>query len=226
MGPRLKSEDDTLPVSRRRRGRAATQAARSGNLPTSTRRKKTNKLYLVASVVIAVLVISSFAFASFSGGGGGVDTGSASSYVEGVGVEHDIMASVAHVPTGTSVEYSTTPPTSGDHWFDLEAPRACGFYEDGEALDEQIVHNLEHGNIVVSYNLTDESQVAELKSAMDGIGKANIWGVIRSYDKFPEGQVALSAWGVLDTMEGVDADRIDKFFETYAGALGPEFLTC
>jgi hypothetical protein len=226
MGPPLISEDDTLPVSRRRRGRAATLAARSGNLPTSTRRKKTNKLYLAASLVIAVLVISSFAFASFSGGGRSGGSGSAQAYVEGVGVEHDIMPSVVHVEKDTEVEYSTTPPTSGDHWFDLEAPRACGFYEDGEALDEQIVHNLEHGNIVVSYNLTDESQVAELKSAMDGIGKANIWGVIRSYDKFPEGQVALSAWGVLDTMEGVDADRIDKFFETYAGALGPEFLTC
>ena len=58
-----------MPVSRRRRGRAATRAARSGNLVPSNRRKKTNKLYLVASVVIAVLVISSFAFASFSGGG-------------------------------------------------------------------------------------------------------------------------------------------------------------
>ena len=211
-----------MPISRRRRGRAATQAARSGNLPTSTKRKKTNKLYLAASVIIAVLVIASFAFASFSGGGHGGTSGSATTYVDGVGVEQDLMSSAVHVPDGTVVEYSTIPPSSGDHWV---GPQACGFYEDG-LPDEPTVHNLEHSNIVVSYNLPDESQVDELKSTMGDIGLSRIWGVTRSYDKIPEGQVALAAWGVLDIMEGVDKDRIDLFFENYAGALGPEFVTC
>ncbi len=214
-----------MPVSRRRRGRAATRAARSGNLPTSTKRKKTNKLYLAASVVIATLVIASFAFASFSGGGRGGGSGSAQAYVEGVGVEQDIMSSSAHVDRETEVVYSTTPPTSGSHWQDSESPRTCGFYE--ESLDDRsIVHNLEHSNIVVSYNLPDESQVDQLKSAMDDIGLSRIWGVTRSYDKIPAGQVALAAWGVLDIMDGVDKDRIANFFETYSGSLGPEFVTC
>jgi len=210
-----------LPISRRRRGRAATQAARSGNITTTTRRKKTNKFYIVASVVIAVLVISSFAFASFSGGGHG-GGGNANAYVEGIGVEQDLMAQSIHVPETDLVEYSTTPPTSGDHW---TTPQACGFYEDG-LDDERATHNLEHSNIVVSYNLTDESQVDALKSAISDIGLANVWGVTRFYDKIPAGQVAVAAWGVLDTMEGVDADRIKLFFETYAGTLGPEFINC
>ena len=210
-----------MPISRRRRGRAATQAARSGNLPTSTRRKPTNKLYLAASVVIAVLVIASFAFASFSGSGGG-SRGDVRAYVEGVGVEQEIMDSAVHVPETDLVEYSTTPPTSGDHWV---TPEQCGFYEDG-LDDERTGHNLEHSNIIVSYNLPDEAQVDALKSAIDDIGLANIWGITRSYNKIPVGQVALAAWGVLDTMEGVDPERIKTFFETYAGALGPEFVTC
>ena len=58
------------------------------------------------------------------------------------------------------------------------------------------------------------------------IGLANIWGITRSYDKIPEGQVAAAAWGVLDRMEGVDPQRLKLFFETYAGALGPEFVPC
>ena len=215
-----------MPVSRRRRGRAATRAARSGNLPISTRRKKTNKLYLAASLVIAVLVIASFAFASFTGGGGhGGSGGSATQYVEGVGVEQDIMSSAIHVDRETEVVYSTTPPTSGDHWFDSESPAACGFYEDG-IDDRSITHNMEHGNIIVSYNLPDESQVDELKSAIDDIGLSRIWGITRSYDKIPIGQVAVAAWGVLDTMEGIDEGRLGTFFDTYAGALGPEFVTC
>ena len=176
-------------------------------------------------MVIAVLVISSFAFASFSGGGHGGGTGNASAYVEGIGVQHDIMSSAAHVDRNTEVDYSTTPPTSGSHWFDEESPAGCGFYEDG-LDDRSITHNLEHGNIVVSYNLPDESQLDDLKSAIDDIGLSRIWGVTRSYDKIPVGQVAIAAWGVLDSMEGVDKDRLSTFFETYAGALGPEFVTC
>ena len=44
----------------------------------------------------------------------------------------------------------------------------------------------------------------------------------RFYEKIESGAVAMTAWGILDTMEGIDEDRIKKFFETYAGNLGPE----
>ena len=137
-----------------------------------------------------------------------------------VGVRYDIMHS-DHVPELDRVEYSTTPPTSGNHW---DTPQACGFYEDG-LDDERITHNLEHGNIVVSYNLPAESQVAELRSTINGIEMADDWGVIRSYDKIPAGQVAVAAWGVLDVMEGVDGERIKTFFEAYADAFDSA-LTC
>jgi hypothetical protein len=50
--------------------------------------------------------------------------------------------------------------------------------------------------------------------------------VARYYDKLPSGQVAVAAWQVLDTMDGVDSDRIERFFEAYAGNLGPEKIPC
>ena len=132
------------------------------------------------------------------------------------------MATAIHLPETEAVEYSTIPSTSGDHW---ATPQACGFYEDG-LPDERITHNLEHGNIVVSYNLLGQSQVDELKSAMGDIGLANVWGVTRAYDKLEPGQVAVAAWGVSEVMDGVDKDRIKTFFETYSGVLGPEFIAC
>lgn len=208
---------------RRRRGRALPRTARSaGSLVTSRpKRKKTNKFYLAASVIIAVLVIAGFAVGGGIFGGSGrsvsISTGSANQFVEGVGFQQELLGN-AHVPTGNSVDYNTLPATSGDHW---ATPTACGFYEDGVA-DEIIVHNLEHGNIVVSYNLATESQVDELQQAIDDIGLANIWGVTRFDSRIPEGQVAVAAWGVLDTMAGVDQERLGNFFETYAGNLGPE----
>jgi hypothetical protein len=204
-----------LPVSRRRRGRVA-RAARTGNLTITNKRKKTNKLYLIASLVIAVLVIASFAFASFSGGGGHAERGSAEGYVDGVGIQVDIEGAT-HVVEGTNVDYQTSPPASGDHW---PTPGRCGFFEDG-LPDERVVHNMEHGNIVVNYNLPLASDVSALRNALDGIGLNNIWGVARAYDGIPTGQVALSTWGIIDTFVGIDRDRISRFFEAYSGG-GPE----
>ena len=210
-----------MPESRRRRGRGATRAAGSGNVQGSPRRK-TNKWYLGASIIIAVLVIASFAFASFSGGGSAISTGEGNEYIKGVGVQHDIMPTSKHLPETETINYSTTPPTSGDHW---ATPQACGFYEDG-VPDERATHNLEHGNIVVSYNLPLEADVQALRSAMNSIGLANMWGISRFYPDIEPGTVSLAAWGVLDTMQGADRDRITRFFESYFGALGPEIIPC
>jgi len=184
---------------RRRRGRPVSRGQRVAATPIARPRKqKTNKLYVAASVIIAVLVIGGFAV-------GGInfqrppDTGSSSGeYVEGVGVQQALMSTGpsglnVHIDNDQTVEYSTSPATSGDHW---ATPISCGFYEDGLS-DERIVHNLEHGNIVVSYNLATDGEVDQLRDALEGIGKNAIWGVTRSYDKIPSGTVALAAWGVL-----------------------------
>jgi hypothetical protein len=132
------------------------------------------------------------------------------------------MPTKNHVPEGGPVVYNTEPPTSGDHW----TPWAdCGFYE--ETLpDELIVHNLEHSNIVVSHNLTGQQATDQLRTAIDSIDQAGEWGVVRFYDKIPEGMVAVAAWGRLDTMQGVEQDRIARFFAAFAGNLGPERIPC
>ena len=83
---------------------------------------------------------------------------------------------------------------------------------------------MEHGNIIVHYNLSDDTQVDELASAFDGIGLTNLWGVARPYMEIPEGTVALTTWGVVDgPMDGVIPERIERFFDAYSGKLGPEF---
>ena len=51
---------------------------------------------------------------------------------------------------------------------------------------------------------------------MSGNGE---WLVTRFYPNIPQGSVALTAWGVLDEFEGVDEDRIERFYEAYKGNL-------
>ena len=53
-----------------------------------------------------------------------------------------------HVPEGEIVEYNSNPPTSGPHYEEWEKP---GIY-DRPLIDEKLVHSLEHGYIVISYN--------------------------------------------------------------------------
>ena len=216
-----------MPESRQRRrhGRPVSRAA-AIQTALRPRKRKVNKLYLLASALIAILVIAGFAIGGIGLGGGQraipIDTGNNGSYVEGVGIQQS-LAGNSHVTEGQTVEYTGFPPTSGDHW-PPHVLRRCGFYDQG-LPDEVVVHHLEHGNIVVSYNLVGEGQVEELRRAMGDIGIANLWGIARAYDKIPQGQVAVAAWGVLDVMDGVDAARIGNFFE-YAGNLGPEQLPC
>ena len=217
-----------MPVSRhrRRRGRAVSRGSGTADSLSLTRprRKKTNKFYLAAAITIAVLVIGSFGLSTIPFGSGGVAlrTGDNDRYVPEVGIQQTILAA-NHLAEGTEINYFSFPPTSGEHW-PPHVLRTCGFYEDG-LRDEVVVHHLEHGNIVVSYNFSDPVQVDQLRRAIDDIGLANLWGISRFYDQIPEGQVAIAAWGVLDTMEGVDKGRLERFFE-YAGNLGPETFPC
>ena len=86
-----------MPESRHRRNRRP----RNLEIPRPTSgRGGSNKFILVVSIVIAVLVIGSFAavpiFQSISGPGD-ITYGSASAHVEGVGVKQDIMRTKNHV---------------------------------------------------------------------------------------------------------------------------------
>ena len=156
-------------------------------------------------------------------------------YIDGIGRQVEVAGDATHFPDTLDITavvpegYLTVdpddrsvaiPPTSGRHW---DRWASCGFYTE-PVPDERIVHNMEHGNIIVSYNLTDPAEIDALKAAYESIDLTAAWGVARPYDGIAEGAVALTTWGVVDgPMVGVDADRIGRFFDAYAGKLGPEF---
>ncbi len=58
-----------------------------------------------------------------------------------------------HVPAGTAEKYNSNPPTSGPHYAQWEKP---GIYS--KVLpDGNLIHSLEHGYIVISYNCGKET---------------------------------------------------------------------
>lgn len=125
-----------------------------------------------------------------------------------------------HVAEGTTVEYESEPPTSGPH-FASWAP--AGIHRE-VVQDEYLVHNLEHGHIVIYYTpdtsrLSDESvaKITELTEEFDGQ-----WDAVLAVPR-PDMDVelTLTAWNHKMELDSFDEELIDAFVEAYRGR-GPE----
>lgn len=120
-----------------------------------------------------------------------------------------------HIPDGSTASYNSNPPTSGGHYGN---PAPARFYN--EVLpDEQLVHNLEHGQIWIAYKPgLPEAVMKTLKKLSGG----NIVVTPRSKN---DTDIAVAAWGRLDKFNidngTFDAQRIKDFISRYQNR-GPE----
>jgi len=119
-----------------------------------------------------------------------------------------------HIPAGSPrPEYNSNPPTSGPHY---AAPANWGSY-DQPLPDEQLVHNLEHGGIWISYRDNDENLINQLKSIVDDYALK----VILTSRPENDSKIAVAAWGRLMKMEEFDEDQIRDFIGSFINR-GPE----
>ena len=124
-----------------------------------------------------------------------------------------------HVQPGQShPPYNSDPPTSGWH-YDHAIP--AGFYEEPQA-DEALVHNLEHGHIVIAYDCTKlpdcEATKAKLKEL---VGRYNTWKITVVPRENKDAPLALTAWGRIAKLDDYDEARITAFIDAYRDK-GPE----
>ncbi len=152
-------------------------------------------------------------------------------YVEGIGKKAEMHQTRKHFDSSKNINdiipggYKTIPPTSGDHW---SFWAKCGFYPDG-IDDEQIVHNLEHSNVVINYNIDNYEIVQKLYDIAINLPDNNSWLVTRYYDKLDHNEIAISVWGIFDKWNiedsnyKIDKKRIELFYNTYVRKVGPEF---
>ncbi len=120
-----------------------------------------------------------------------------------------------HVPEGTTVTtYNSNPPSSGPHW---PAPTKNGIY-DSSLSDEQLVHNLEHGYIWISY----KSDVGDdVKNELKKIVGDDTWKIVLEPRDKDETMIALAAWGRVLKLDTPDYNKIKAFIRTYRNR-GPE----
>lgn len=127
-----------------------------------------------------------------------------------------------HIAVGQShPAYSSNPPTSGSHY---ENPAQKGIYKK-ELPDEQLIHNLEHGYIWISYRTDASPEIIKQLENFYGFGKKIIIEPRKENDKL----ISLAAWNWLDKFDSISKDslsdielkRIGDFIDQYINQ-GPE----
>jgi hypothetical protein len=153
-------------------------------------------LYVVLSAVGLVVLGGLIAFVALgSGGGGGSSAISSKDCVEksypGLAPEH-------LTSPDQKAKYNSFPPSSGPHY---QSPAPWGIYE--ESIKQTIlVHNLEHGGIVIQYGDVGPDAVSELRSFYED----DPYGlVVAPFSKLGK-KFALTAWNEPVYPSGGDSD--------------------
>jgi len=98
--------------------------------------------------------------------------------------------------------YNTNPPTSGAHG----SPVNFGVYQE-ELIDENVVHNLEHGGIWISYKNLSQEDITKLED----IGREYPGRTVVSPRTANDSNIAVASWGRLLELDEVDVDQITEY---------------
>lgn len=130
-----------------------------------------------------------------------------------------------HVAGGTEVQYEASPPTSGDHW-PPELVTDAGFYPDA-VPEESLVHNLEHGQVVIWYDPAATSDVkdnlekfTDTQNDPDALpaGATTPPIITVPYNGIPEGKTyVMTAWTRSQACSSYSLEAINAFRERFQG---------
>lgn len=120
-----------------------------------------------------------------------------------------------HVSEGEDPQYNSNPPTSGPHY---ENPEEWGIY-DKPLVMERLVHNLEHGGILIYYKCDPAEQsckdmIAQLTEITKLLQKRDRKVILSPLETL-DAPIVLAAWEWRDTMDSVDEARIFRFFKDH-----------
>jgi hypothetical protein len=183
------------------------QAPRPYRAPRDPRRTRIAFIAVAAAIVLAAGGVG-IAMAVGSGGGGG-DT------------ESEVCTTETFPPMGRQhvrqlrkgFEYNSFPPTSGPH---DPVPAIWNVY-DRPVPEIKLVHNLEHGGVIVQYGR--------------GVSQETVREIVDWYADDPRGlivaplpklgdKIAVSAWTHLMTCSEFDKDAFGSFVDDHRGPDG------
>lgn len=120
-----------------------------------------------------------------------------------------------HIAMGaTHPDYSSDPPTGGWHY---GTPAQAGIY-DKELADEQLIHNLEHGHIWISYRPDLDTEIV---GKLADIAKSHGSKIIMTPRAKNTSPIALVSWEYLLKLDSFDELQTEGFIKAHRGK-GPE----
>ncbi len=169
-------------------------------------KKRTSKKFLVAFIILIMIAgISVLGFFALKAGSKPLP----GEVISDLGRNH--IATDSKKP-----EYNSNPPTSGPHF---GTPASWGVY-DKELPDQQVVHNLEHGGVWITYNSDLEKEAIEKLKEIAGSYKSK---VIMSARAANDSKIALASWGRLLKLSSYDEEKIKDFVSRMRNK-GPESI--
>ena len=126
------------------------------------------------------------------------------------GVKTFPMAGQDHIqPNQQPDNWNSIPPTSGDH---LATPLPPGVYDNDQDM-RAMVHNEEHGYVVILYKGIPDDQVDQLRKFVQARKGSKL--VLSPWSGLEKPGVALAAWRNLELLERVNMDVVQAFVNDY-----------
>jgi hypothetical protein len=135
------------------------------------------------------------------------------------------------------VDYSVqgvNPPVGGPHWSapcgtdpstfpSMCGPVPWGIYREPWEV-ESLVHNMEHGGVVVWYNVSDLELRGRLEDVVRDLLEERHLVVIAPYPALPDGTIAVTAWSRIDKFGAADftPERVMEFVRAHDRRFNPE----
>jgi uncharacterized protein DUF3105 len=105
--------------------------------------------------------------------------------------------------------WNSNPPTSGDH---LATPLPGGVYDNEQDM-RALVHNMEHGYVVIVYKGIPNDQVDQLRNFVKDREGSKL--VLAPWSGLDNNGVALAAWQNLELLQRVNMDVVQAFVNDY-----------
>jgi Protein of unknown function (DUF3105) len=195
------------------------QAPRPYQTPRDPRRTRLVLLALGAAIVVAAAVVG---IAMAVGGGGGAAAIKDSTVCNLENVESQGRRHVEEL--AEDFEYNSVPATSGQHYAQPRGPAIWNLYS-APIQQEILVHNLEHGGVVVQYGSeVSQSTVAQIvdwySNDPRGLVVAPLLPELEEQEPALADKIALTAWQHLMTCSAFDEAAFSGFLDEYRGPGG------
>ncbi|HLM33249.1 MAG TPA: DUF3105 domain-containing protein [Gaiellaceae bacterium] len=187
------------------------------------RNPRRTRIYLIALGALAALLVTSLLAFTLRDGKEDAKAALAEGGCTRATPESQGQRHVEKLPQG--FKYNSVPATSGPHQPQPLAPIVWGVYD--EPVEQvKVVHNLEHGGVIVQYGpevpaQTVQEIVAWYRDDPNGLVVAPLTPALIEEKPELSDEIALTAWIHLQTCKRFNDEAFSNFVDLYRGN-GPE----